>query len=97
MLEILISFTPLLLTPSSSTLYRVSPQRPTRILNAEMFSTPPKRFYLPSYVGGLAHVFAEAPSLVLVRTQRYNSRVLDFVDVKARHGDESDGSSSRSV
>ena len=62
-----------------------------------MFSTPLKPFYLPSYVGGLAHVFAEAPSSVLVCTQRYNSRVLDFLDVEARPSDESDGSSSRSV
>ena len=62
-----------------------------------MFCTPLKPFYLPSYAGGLAHVFAEAPSLVPVRTQRYNFRVLDFVDVEARQSDESDGSSSRSV
>ena len=62
-----------------------------------MFSTPPKPFYLPSYARGLAYVFAEAPSSVPVRTQRYNSRVLDFVDIEARQGDESDGSSSCNV
>ena len=78
-------------------MYRVSPPRPPRILNAEMFSSPPKPFNLPSYAGGLAHVFAEAPSRVLVCTRHYNSRVLDFVDVEARQSDESDGSSSRSV
>ena len=73
-----------MLTPSNSIVYRVSPPRPPRILNAEMFSSPLKPFDLPSYAGGLAHVFAEAPSPVLVRTRRYNSRVLDFVDVEAR-------------
>ena len=39
----------------------------------------------------------KAPSPVPVRTRRYNSRVLDFVDVEARQSDESNGSSSRSV
>ena len=57
-------------------MYRVSPPRPPRILNAEMFSSPPKPFDLPSYAGGLALVFAEAPSRVPVRTRHYNSRVL---------------------
>ena len=65
-------------------MYRVSPPRPPRVLNAEMFSSPPKPFDLPSYAGGLAYVFAEAPSPVPVRTRRYNSRVLDFVDVEDR-------------
>ena len=78
-------------------MYRVSPPRPPCVLNAEMFSSPLKLFDLPSYAGGLAHVFAEAPSPVPVRTRRYNSRVLDFVDVEAGQSDESDGSSSRSV
>ena len=91
------SYSPLLLIPSNSIVYRVSPPRPLSILNAKMFSSPPKPFYLPSYARGLAHVFVEAPSPALVLTRRYNSRVLDFVDVDARQSDESDGSSSRSV
>ena len=62
------SFSPLLLTPSNSIVYRVILQRPPHILNAEMFSSPSKPFYLPSYAGGLAHVFTEAPSPVPVRT-----------------------------
>ena len=78
-------------------MYRVSPPRPPCILNAKMFSSPPQPFDLPSYAKGLAHVFAEAPSLVPVRTRHYNSRVLDFVDVEAGQSDKSDGSSSRSV
>ena len=78
-------------------MYRVFPQRPPCILNAEIFSTPPKPFNLPSYARGLLHVFTKAPSPVPVCTRRYNSRVLDFVDVEARQGDKSDGSSSRSV
>ena len=63
----------------------------------EMFCTPQKPSYLPSYAGGLAHVFAEVPSPIPVHTQHYNSRVLDFVDIEARQSDESDGNSSRSV
>ena len=91
------SYSPLLLTPSNSIVYRVSPPRPPCILNTEMFSSLQKPFYLPSYTGGLAHVFAEAPSLVPICTRHYNSRILDFVDVEARQSDESDGSSSCSV
>ena len=91
------SYSLLLLTPSNFIVYRVSPLRPPCILNAEMFSSPPKPFDLPSYARGLAHVFAKAPSPVPIRTRRYNSRVLDFVDVEARQSDESDGSSSHSV
>ena len=78
-------------------MYKESLERPTCILNAKMFSTPPKQFYLPSYARGLAHVFVEAPSPVPAHTRRYNSRVLDFVDVEARQDYDSDGSSSRSV
>ena len=77
-------YSPLLLIPSNSIVYRVYPPRPPCILIAEMFSSPSKPFDLPSYTGGLAHVFAEAPSPVPVCTRRYNSRVLDFVDVEAR-------------
>ena len=76
-----------MLTPSNFIVYRVSPPRPPHILNAEMFSSPLKSFDLLSYAGGLAHVFAEAPSPVPVRTRRYNSRILDFVDVEARQSD----------
>ena len=62
------SYNPLLLISSNSIMYRVSLSRPLRILNAEMFSSPPKSFYLPSYARGLVHVFAEASSPVPVRT-----------------------------
>ena len=62
-----------------------------------MFSTPSKPLYLPSYARGLAHIFAEVPSPVPICTRCYNARVLDFVDVEARHGAKSDGSSSCSV
>ena len=86
-----------MLTPSNSIVYKVSPPRPPRILNAKMFSSPPQPFDLASYAGGLAHVFAEVPSPVPVCTRRYNSRVLDFVDVEAGQSDESDGSSSCSI
>ena len=63
-----ISFTSFSPIPSNSIVYRISLQRPPRILNAEMFSTPPKLLNLPSYARDLAQVFAEAPSLVPICT-----------------------------
>ena len=38
------------------------------VLTTEMFSTPLKPFYLPSYIEGLAQVFAKASSLVLFQS-----------------------------
>ena len=62
-----------------------------------MFATPPKAFHLPSSASGFVKVFAEAPSPILCHDRRYNSRVLHFVDVEARKGNNSDASSNQSV
>ena len=62
----------------------------------EMFSTPPKSFYLPLYVGGLAQGFAKAPFLLPLYNRPCNSRILAFVDVEAKDGNDSDVSSSPS-
>ena len=70
---------------------------PNRVLTVEKFSTPPpKSFYLPLYVGGLGQVFAEAPSPLSLCNRPCNSRVLAFLDVEAKHGKDSDVSSSPS-
>ena len=75
----------------------MSPQTPHHVLTSEMFATPPKAYHLPSYTSGLAKIFAEAPSPIQHHNYHYNSRVLDFVDVETRQGDDSDASSSQSV
>ena len=62
-----------------------------------MFATTQKAFHLLSYASGLAKVVTEAPSLILHHNCRYNSRVLDFVDVEAREGYDSDVSLSQIV
>ena len=81
----------------NSIVYRVSLHRPPHALNMEMFSTPPKLFYLPSYVGRLVQVFAGAPPPIPIYSQYYNSRILVYVDVEMRQGKDSNGSSSHSV
>ena len=59
-------------------------------------SHPSKPFILPPYAGGLAQLFAEAPSPVPLRSQLMNAKVLAFVDVEAEQ-DNSDASSSPSL
>ena len=54
------------------------------MLTSKMFTTPPKSFHLSPYASKLAKVFAKAPSPILHHNCRYNSRILDFVDVEAR-------------
>ena len=57
---------------------------------------PSKSFYLPLYAGGLAQVFVEAPSPLLLCNRPCNSGVLAFLGVEAKHGEDSDVSSSPS-
>ena len=54
------------------------------LLTLEMFATLVKPFFSPSYVGGLVHVFAEAPSPVPTYNGLYNKQVLCFFDVEAK-------------
>ena len=63
------------------------PLMPQRVLTTDMFSTPTKPYILPSYDGGLAKVFAEVLSPILLRSQSRNARVLAFVDVEAKQDD----------
>ena len=75
---------------------RVHIASPIRILNAEIFATPSATFELPPYASELAHRFAEAPSPPPSRIRPYNIGVLDFVDIEAEQGEESDTHSSQS-
>ena len=45
---------------------RVPIESPIHVLNADMFATLSTMFELPSYADNLAHLLAEAPSLLLV-------------------------------
>ena len=64
------------------------------MLTLEMLATPPKAFHLSSYASGLVEVFAEVPSPIQHHNRHYISRVLHFVNIEARQGDNSDASSS---
>jgi hypothetical protein len=77
-------------------MYRVQIQSPIRVLDAEIFATPSATFELPPYASELAHRFAEAPSPPPSRIRPYNKLVLDFVDIEAEQGEESDTHSSQS-
>ena len=67
------------------------------MFTSTMFATPAKGFHLPSCASGLAKIFVEAPSPILHHNHSYNFRVLDFVEVETRQGDNSDASLSHSV
>jgi hypothetical protein len=69
---------------------KVQDVNPIRILKADMFTTPSTTFELPSYVAELAHVLAKTPSPAPIRTRPFNKVVLDFLDIKAEQGEDSD-------
>ena len=69
---------------------RVPWESPIRVLNPDMFRSPPRAFELPLYAGGLAHHFAVAPSPPITRAHLVDRRVLEYLDVEARQGMESD-------
>ena len=71
-------------------MFRVQIESPICILNADMFATLSTTFELPSNVAHLAHLLAEAPSPLLGRTRLFNKLVLDFLDIEAEHGEDSD-------
>ena len=75
---------------------RVQIESPIRVLNAEIFATPSATFELPPYASELAHRLAEAPSPPPSRIRPYNKLVLDFLDIEAEQGEESDRHSSHS-
>jgi hypothetical protein len=55
-----------------------------------MFATPSTTFELPSYAAQLANFLAEAPSPPPSRTRPFNKLVLDFLDIEADQGEDSD-------
>ena len=74
---------------------RGTPSVLRRALTADMFSSPPRSFSLPSYAEEIAAVLADASSPVPVcRNSSFDPRVLEFLDVEAGEGDGSDSSSS---
>ena len=60
------------------------------VFNVDMFTTPSTTFELPSYIADLVHLLAEAPSTPPSRTCPFNKLVLDFLDIKAEYGEDSD-------
>jgi hypothetical protein len=77
--------------------YRAQIESPICVLTTDIFSMPSSTFELPSYVVELANLLAEAPSPPLSRTGPFNNLVLDFLDIEAKQGEDSDshGSASR--
>ena len=71
-------------------MFRVQNESPVRVLNADMFATPPLTFELPSYPAKLAYHLAETPSPPPSCTCPFNKVVLDFLDIEAKHGKDSD-------
>ena len=67
---------------------------PQHMFIIENFSTPPKLFYLPLYVGGLAQVLLNASSVILLHSQLFNARILAFVQFAAKQGKDSEVSCS---
>ena len=60
------------------------------VLRRGMSSSPSKTFELPSYAAGLANLLAEAPSPPPSRIRPFNKVVLDYLDIEAEEGEDSD-------
>ena len=71
-------------------MFRAPFPSPIRVLTADMFSSPSTTFELPSYAVGLANLLAEAPSPPPLRTCPFNNLVLDYLDIEAEEGEDSD-------
>jgi hypothetical protein len=76
---------------------RVQNDSPIHVLNANMFCTPSNTFEFPSYAAQLANVLAEAPSPPPIRTRPFKKLVLDFLDIEAEQGEDSDRHASPHV
>lgn len=76
----------------SSCAFKVPQENPIRVITAKMFAALSMAFELSSYVAKLAHHFAEAPFPPPTRTRTgpFNRLVLEFLDVEAEHGEDSD-------
>ena len=74
----------------SSSMFRVQNESPIHVLTADMFLTPSRTFQLSCYVVGLANLLAEAPSPPPICTRPFNKEFLDYVDIEAEEGEDSD-------
>ena len=61
-----------------------------RVSTTDIFTTPLMTFELPSFIAEFAHHFIEAPSPPPSRTCPFNKLVLDFLDIEAKQGEDSD-------
>jgi hypothetical protein len=59
-------------------------------LRLGMSSSPFNTFELPTYAVELANLLAEAPSPPPSRIRPFNKLVLDYVDIEAEEGEDSD-------
>jgi len=55
-----------------------------------MFASSSTAFELLSYDVGLTHHFAEAPSPSPTSIRPFNKQILEFLDVEAEQGEDSD-------
>jgi hypothetical protein len=69
---------------------QVQIENPLRLLNADMFATPSTMFELPHYDVQFAHLLAETPSPPPICIRPFNKLVLDFLDIEAEQGEDSD-------
>ena len=79
-----------------SRIFRVQNESPIRVLTADIFSIPSTMFELSSYAAGLAKLLAEASSLASIRIRPFNKLVLDYLDIEAEEGENSDRNGSPS-
>ena len=68
---------------------RVQNDSPIRILNTDVFGITSTTFDLPSYVVDLVHLLAEASSPPPMRTRPINNLVLNYFDIEAEQGKDS--------
>ena len=59
-------------------------------LHLGVSSSPFNTFELPTYAAGLANLLADAPSPPPTRTRPFNKLVLEYVDLEAEEGEDSD-------
>jgi hypothetical protein len=79
-----------------SYMFRAQIESSIRVFTADMFPTPSTTFELLSYVAELANLLSEAPSPPSSRTRPFNKLVLDFLNIEAEQGKDSDSHGSAS-
>jgi len=91
-----LSLTSFGLTIDFISLCRVPATAHVRVLREELFRSPPRSFDLPVYISGMAIQQVEAHSPLISSTPAYDRGVLQYIDRKARQGEDSDTSTSSS-